>query len=64
MSQDLKEVTREAFFARINTLNVHPRAEREASYWEMPDRTLIGKSTPGYMCIGPKAYYLVDGSAQ
>jgi hypothetical protein len=55
---NLVEVTREQFFAIVNPMNVHPRSEKEASYWEMPDRRLIGKTTPGYMCKGHQAYFI------
>lgn len=58
-------VEREQFFATIDPLNVHPRAEREASYWETPRRDLIGISTPGYLMAdetgryqSSKTYYL------
>jgi hypothetical protein len=54
----VQEVTREQFYAALGPRNVHPRAEREASYWETPGRELLGISTPGYMGTGPKAYYL------
>lgn len=52
------EVSRDDFYRAVGPLNVHPRAEREASYWETPNRDLIGKSTPGYLCAGHKAYLL------
>lgn len=52
-------VTKDEFYAVMNPMNVHPRPERDASYWETPNRTLIGKSQPGYMCVGAPAYFLV-----
>lgn len=52
------EVSRDDFYRAIGPINVHPRSEREASYWETPNRELIGKTTPGYMCTGRKAYFL------
>ena len=52
------EVSRDDFYRAIGPINVHPRTERDASYWEAPNRELIGKSTPGYMCAGRKAYFL------
>ena len=55
----LIEVTYEEFFAAIGPMNVHPRAERDASYWETPNRVLKGKTTPGYMGEGRKAYFIV-----
>lgn len=49
----LKPVTKDEFFAHIAKMNVHPRSEPDASYWELPNRTLIGKSTPGWKIKGP-----------
>lgn len=58
----MREVTKSEFFEKIYrlNLNVHPRVERDASYWETPSRVMIGKTTPGYMCEGRKAYFLTD----
>lgn len=58
------EVTCDTFFSKVGPMNVHPRSEREASYWERPNRELIGKTTPGYLCEGPKAYFLVRSEAE
>lgn len=55
---NLRRVSKEEFYATVGQLNVHPRAERDASYWETPNRELMGKSTPGYMCRGEKAYFV------
>lgn len=52
------EVTKERFFEVIGPLNVYLRSEREATYWETPQRLLVGVSTPGYMCTGPKTFRL------
>ncbi len=57
----LKEVTKEEFYGRIyrGKLNVHPRSEPDASYWEFSsNRQLFGKSTPGWRGVGEKAYFL------
>jgi hypothetical protein len=51
-------VTKEEFFATVGRLNVHPRSERDASYWETPNREVLGKSTPGWKCEGPKGYFI------
>jgi len=59
----LVEVSKKVFFARIGPLNVHPRSERETTFWETPNRNLIGKSTPGYMCGAPKVWFLVEATA-
>lgn len=56
----LIEVTKEEFYRAIFklNLNVHPRPECDVTYWETPNRELIGKTTPGYMCTGPKTHFL------
>ncbi len=58
----LKEVTRDEFLAKVGPMNVHPRAECDASYWETPSRVLVGKTLPGYRDAGlpgyPKRYFL------
>lgn len=45
----MREVTKDEFFATVGQMNVHPRPERDASFWETPGRQLMGKTTPGYM---------------
>jgi ribosomal protein S6E (S10) len=60
------EVTREEFHATVGQMDVHPRAERDASYWETRHRVLMGKTTPGYMGKKPgepKRYYVWKESA-
>lgn len=52
------EVTKEKFHATVGQMNVHPRPEKDASYWETPYRDLMGKTTPGYMCEGPRAWFI------
>jgi hypothetical protein len=44
-------------------MNVHPRPERDASYWETPDRRLMGKTTPGYMGGSARRYFVADSLA-
>ena len=58
----MREVSKEEFHATVGQLNVHPRPEREASYWHhCHTRQLMGKTTPGYMGgIEPPRYYVVD----
>ncbi len=56
---ETRQVTKEEFFAAIGRMNVHPRPERDASYWETPDRRLIGKTTPGYMGVSERRYELM-----
>lgn len=41
-------VSKEAFFAVIGPLDVHPRPFPCSSMWETRSRVLIGKTTPGY----------------
>ena len=52
------EVTHEKFHATVGKMNVHPRAEKEASYWETPYRDLMDITTPGYLCEGRKAWFI------
>ena len=54
----MREVSRDQFFAAVGRMNVHPRSERDASYWETPTRKVMGRTEPGYMCEGPKRYFL------
>jgi hypothetical protein len=56
-------VTREKFFATVGQLNVHPRVERDASYWETPARVVLGITTPGYLGAGERTYS-IDPSLQ
>jgi hypothetical protein len=49
-------VSRDIFFATVGQMNVHPRAERDASFWETPSRQLMGISTPGYLGTGEKTW--------
>lgn len=53
-------VSKEEFFARVGPLNVNPRSERDQTFWEFPNRTLFGISTPGYLCQGEKTYRVVQ----
>lgn len=55
---ELIPVNKDVFYATVGPLNVHPRSERDASYWELRDRQLIGKTTPGYMGGETKQYFL------
>ena len=52
------EVTYEQFHATVGQMNVHPRSEPDASYWETPYRELMGKTLPGYRDRGPKRYFV------
>jgi hypothetical protein len=53
-------VSKDEFFSTIGKMNVHPRAERDCTYWETPNRVVLGRSIPGYLCVGEKAYFLAD----
>lgn len=52
------EVTKEEFFAKVGPLDVIPRANRNETIWETRQRVVVGRSTPGYLCEGPKAWLL------
>jgi hypothetical protein len=56
----MRQVTKEEFFKAVGPLNCHPRPGRRETLWEMLDgtRRVVGRSTPGYMCEGPTAWFL------
>lgn len=54
----MREVSRDQFFATVGPMNVHPRSEKEATYWETPSRQLIGRTEPGYLPHGAERYFL------
>jgi len=41
-------VTKEAFYAVVGPLDVHPRSLPDRTLWETPGRRVIGVTTPGY----------------
>jgi hypothetical protein len=51
-------VSKDAFYAKVGPMNVHPRPDRDKTTWETPERALIGISFPGYLGNSPKAYFL------
>jgi hypothetical protein len=53
---DFVKVSQKTFYATVGQMNVHPRAEPAASYWETPNRVLVGITTPGWKCEGEKSY--------
>lgn len=57
-------VKKEHFFATVGRLNVHPRSEKNACYWETPRRELLSITTPGYLCAGPTAYFVLPNQAR
>jgi hypothetical protein len=63
MDPKLVKVSKAEFFAKVGSQNVHPRVEKDASYWETPSRQLLGVSTPGYMCEGPYEYFMTQAEA-
>lgn len=58
----MKEVSMEEFHTAIGRMDVIPRQEKSEVFWETRQRILVGKTTPGYLCEGPKAYFLNDQS--
>ncbi|MDN7537058.1 hypothetical protein [Burkholderia cenocepacia] len=56
------EVSQAEFFAVMGPRNVHPRATPDRSVWEMPDRSVLGHSMPGYLdSFGkPSRYFVVE----
>lgn len=55
---DMKEVSKEEFHTTIGQMDVVLRTEKHEVFWETRQRHVVGKTTPGYMCEGPKAYFL------
>ena len=58
--QGYVEVSKADFFGLIyaRKLNVHPRCERHFSIWEMPNRSVFGRTYPGYLGDAPNSYWL------
>ena len=59
----MRKVSAEEFYDAIGNMDVIPRPETNEVIWETRQRKLVGKTTPGYMCKGPKAYFLNDSPA-
>lgn len=61
----LVNVTKEQFWAFIMTApyDIHPRCEKMENLWELRDRTVIGRTTPGWKCDGEKSWQLTEGRA-
>lgn len=55
----LVTVTRAQFFAAImkTKIDVHPRPEKEITYWKARNREVLGTS-PGYSPQGPECYLI------
>ena len=67
----MMQVSKEAFFAAMNPLNVHPRPDipslkgrYHTTIWEMPDRRVIGKDTSDSHIVEPTRYWLVNQPAK
>jgi hypothetical protein len=56
-----KEVTQEQFYDYVGPRDIVLRTERDEVIWETRSRSIVGRSTPGYMSRGPKAYFLAWG---
>ena len=57
----MREVTMDEFYATVGPMNVHPRVEPEYTIWETPNRTVVGRSLPGYRNPGDPKLYFVAG---
>lgn len=66
MADDLNtnfiEVTKDVFYAFVGPLNVHPRIERDWTYWETPNRHVVGLSNGDDLCT-PARYMLLKSEA-
>ena len=59
----MREVSRDEFFRAVGPQDVHPQSGPDEIIWERrPGRIVVGRSTPGYLCRGPKAYFLQDAA--
>lgn len=56
----MREVSKEQFHASVGQMDVCLRCERDATYWETRGRHLMGKTTPGYIGVGPRGYFVSD----
>lgn len=53
------QVTKAQFFAAVGPMDVHPRPERDRSEWvHQPSRSVVGKTTPGYIGASAATYAL------
>lgn len=57
----MKEVSKDAFYAFIGPRDIHPSVLHSTSYcaWEMRDRTIIGRSYPGWKNPGDTSAYFL-----
>lgn len=53
----MRKVTKEEFYAKVGPMDVTCRPERDETLWETRNRTVIGRSTPGYMCRDADGIY-------
>lgn len=59
------QVTKAQFFAVVGPMDVHPHPERDHTEWvHQPSRTIVGKTTPGYMAKGEPTYSLREDLAR
>lgn len=56
-------VSKDRFFAILGPINVHPRPERDRTFWETNGREVLGITTPGYMCDGCETYRVLAALA-
>jgi len=58
---EFKEVSKNQFFDVIGPLDVHPRVERDKTYWETRERHLVG-ITRGYASDETPFFLLRDSA--
>lgn len=65
MDANMVEVTEAKFFAVMGPRDVHPRPTEDCSIWETPNRTVLGRSEPGYKSPTgkPKRFFLASDLA-
>lgn len=56
----MREVSKDEFYAAMGPLDVHPSvANPEYTVWELRDRTVVGRSYPGWRRpCGERRYFL------
>lgn len=51
-------VSKKHFYSVVNPMDVRCRPQKMETIWEGPGRTIIGRSTPGYLCRDEAGRYV------
>lgn len=64
ITNGMREVTKDEFFATVGPMNVHPSIVSPShTSWETPLRKVIGVSFPGWKNPGDPKRYFLNGRA-